>query len=338
MDRVASQADDPDGPAGLLRCPTGAASVRCTDPLGLVLPPPPAEQIRDPVRGLRREGGASSAELAKRGARLRDGLTDRRPRLSCAVFIPGAISVVLGACRARDRRGGGLALRRAPATVMQRKRTTIQDYRGYLRRHLEPYFGDRPSTASTPDHVDRLPAGQASRGSRPRRSRTTSTSSTGSSPSRQARLGDREPGRARRPPRGSRRQSRRLRFLQPEEVERRHPRGARRRARRRRAAALPVRRDDRPAPGRAASARAGSTSTGRPAGARGRQLHARHVAATAEVATEAALGPDGRPPGRRARAPLPALPLPATTTTSSSPTRDGARPRRLEAAQALPRP
>ncbi len=28
--------------------------------------------------------------------------------------------------------------------VMERKRTTIQDYRGYLRRHFEPFFGDRP--------------------------------------------------------------------------------------------------------------------------------------------------------------------------------------------------
>jgi integrase len=28
--------------------------------------------------------------------------------------------------------------------VMERKRTTIQDYRGYLSRHLEPFFGDRP--------------------------------------------------------------------------------------------------------------------------------------------------------------------------------------------------
>lgn len=27
--------------------------------------------------------------------------------------------------------------------VMERKRTTIQDYRGYLRRHLEPFFGPR---------------------------------------------------------------------------------------------------------------------------------------------------------------------------------------------------
>jgi len=28
--------------------------------------------------------------------------------------------------------------------VMERKRTTIQDYRGYLRRHLAPFFGERP--------------------------------------------------------------------------------------------------------------------------------------------------------------------------------------------------
>jgi integrase len=28
--------------------------------------------------------------------------------------------------------------------VMERKRTTIQDYRGYLRRHLGPFFGTRP--------------------------------------------------------------------------------------------------------------------------------------------------------------------------------------------------
>jgi integrase len=34
--------------------------------------------------------------------------------------------------------------------VMERKRTTIADYRGYLRRHLAPFFGDRPM-----DRIDR---------------------------------------------------------------------------------------------------------------------------------------------------------------------------------------
>ena len=28
--------------------------------------------------------------------------------------------------------------------VMERERTTVADYRGYLRRHLAPFFGDRP--------------------------------------------------------------------------------------------------------------------------------------------------------------------------------------------------
>jgi integrase len=34
--------------------------------------------------------------------------------------------------------------------VMERKRTTLQDYRGYLRRHLVPFFGSRPL-----DKIDR---------------------------------------------------------------------------------------------------------------------------------------------------------------------------------------
>jgi len=37
--------------------------------------------------------------------------------------------------------------------VMLRKRTTLEDYRGYLRRHLEPFFGDRPIDRIEPGHV-----------------------------------------------------------------------------------------------------------------------------------------------------------------------------------------
>jgi integrase len=37
--------------------------------------------------------------------------------------------------------------------VMQRKRTTIQDYRIMLDRHLRPYFGSVPLAAITPDQV-----------------------------------------------------------------------------------------------------------------------------------------------------------------------------------------
>jgi integrase len=37
--------------------------------------------------------------------------------------------------------------------VIERKRTTIQDYRGYLRGHLEPYFGDRGIDKIEPGHI-----------------------------------------------------------------------------------------------------------------------------------------------------------------------------------------
>jgi integrase len=38
--------------------------------------------------------------------------------------------------------------------VMERKRTTIADYRGYLRRHLAPFFGDRPMDRIEPAKVE----------------------------------------------------------------------------------------------------------------------------------------------------------------------------------------
>jgi integrase len=39
--------------------------------------------------------------------------------------------------------------------VMERKRTTIADYRGYLRRHLAPFFGDRPMDRLEVTEVER---------------------------------------------------------------------------------------------------------------------------------------------------------------------------------------
>lgn len=39
-------------------------------------------------------------------------------------------------------------------TVKQRKRTTIADYEGYLRRHLVPYFGGRRVDRIGPEHVE----------------------------------------------------------------------------------------------------------------------------------------------------------------------------------------
>jgi integrase len=40
------------------------------------------------------------------------------------------------------------------ARVKRRKRTTIQDYRGYLRRHLVPQFGERTLDRIEPEHVE----------------------------------------------------------------------------------------------------------------------------------------------------------------------------------------
>jgi integrase len=39
--------------------------------------------------------------------------------------------------------------------VMERKSTTIADYRGYLRRHLAPFFGDRPMDRVAAAEVER---------------------------------------------------------------------------------------------------------------------------------------------------------------------------------------
>jgi site-specific recombinase XerD len=39
--------------------------------------------------------------------------------------------------------------------VMERKHSTIQDYRGHLRRHLVPFFGERPIDKIDPAHVAR---------------------------------------------------------------------------------------------------------------------------------------------------------------------------------------
>ena len=44
---------------------------------------------------------------------------------------------------------------------MDRKRSTIQDYRGYLRGHLEPFFGERPIDRIDPAQGRRLPQAQA---------------------------------------------------------------------------------------------------------------------------------------------------------------------------------
>ncbi len=104
--------------------------------------------------------------------------------------------------------------------VMERKRSTIQDYSGYMRRHFEPYFGDRP--------IDRIDADQITGYLRAKRGEGLTAKSVqnhlnflhgifafavkrGWATANPVALVDR--------PRGSRAKSQRLRFLQPEELD-----------------------------------------------------------------------------------------------------------------------
>jgi Phage integrase, N-terminal SAM-like domain len=57
--------------------------------------------------------------------------------------------------------------------VVERKRTTIEDYRGYLRRHFDPYFGDRAIERIEPGHVMGYLKRKRAQGCRRRRCRTT---------------------------------------------------------------------------------------------------------------------------------------------------------------------
>jgi hypothetical protein len=74
---------------------------------------------------------------------MADGLT----RTQAEADLSGRIAtevVVVGAQRRTVAEAGGSCVDHLEH-VMQRKRTTLQDYRGYLRRHLAPFFGGRPS-------------------------------------------------------------------------------------------------------------------------------------------------------------------------------------------------
>ena len=78
----------------------------------------------------------------KRSPGTADGLTrvqaerELRRRIEIDVVIAGAQRRTVGEA--------GEAYIEHLEFVMERKRTTLTDYRGYLRRHLSPFFGDRP--------------------------------------------------------------------------------------------------------------------------------------------------------------------------------------------------
>ena len=73
--------------------------------------------------------------------------------------------------------------------VLERKPTTVSDYRSMLRRHLAPHFGQAGIDKITTEDIAAYMAAKAPRGCRRRRSPTTSTSPTGSSGSPWTRSG-----------------------------------------------------------------------------------------------------------------------------------------------------
>ena len=161
---------------------------------------------------------------------------------------------------------------------MDRKRSTIQDYRGYLSRHLEPFFGETPVNQIDGARVSRLPEEEARRRpveqDRPeppelpaRRVRVLA----------QARLGDEQPGRARGPPKEEPLSAPPRPLPAARRARRSHRRGPRRSARPGRGAALPRRCADRAAPGRAARAEVDGRRLARRADTRSGQLHAGEV-------------------------------------------------------------
>jgi integrase len=105
------------------------------------------------------------------------------------------------------------------ARVKQRKRTTIQDYRGYLRRHLVPHFGERTLDRIEPVHIEGyLNAKLATLSSKTVTNHLAFLHGLFSFASRR-RWAQRNPvAMVERPP-GSRQHARRIRFLQPVEVE-----------------------------------------------------------------------------------------------------------------------
>ena len=78
----------------------------------------------------------------KRRAGAADGLT--RTQAEAELRHRMAVDVVVAGPSRRTVAEAGSAYIDHLEHVMERKRTTIADYRGYLRKHLGPFFGGRP--------------------------------------------------------------------------------------------------------------------------------------------------------------------------------------------------
>jgi integrase len=88
---------------------------------------------------------------SKRSPGSADGLTRAQAEKELRKRIERDV-IVAGAAR-RTLEEAGNAYVDHLEHVMERKRSTIQDYRGHLRRHLVPFFGDRPIDRIDPAQV-----------------------------------------------------------------------------------------------------------------------------------------------------------------------------------------
>jgi integrase len=88
---------------------------------------------------------------SKRSPGSADGLTRAQAEKELRKRIERDV-IVSGAAR-RTLEEAGNAYVDHLEHVMERKRSTIQDYRGHLRRHLVPFFGDRPIDRIDPAQV-----------------------------------------------------------------------------------------------------------------------------------------------------------------------------------------
>jgi len=89
----------------------------------------------------------------KRSAGARDGLTRSQAEAELRRQIEAASVSVARAERKTVEEAGALYVEHL-RTIKQRKRTTLADYEGYLRRHLVPYFGGRTLDRIEPEHVE----------------------------------------------------------------------------------------------------------------------------------------------------------------------------------------
>jgi hypothetical protein len=88
----------------------------------------------------------------KRTAGNADGLTRTQAERELRRRVEATVVVAQGQRRTIGEAGDAYISHLE--NVMERKRTTIADYRGYLRRHLAPFFGDRPMDRIDPAKVE----------------------------------------------------------------------------------------------------------------------------------------------------------------------------------------